>query len=172
MIYVEFTGEMNRLSEVFGKNKYPKAMLQRVWYYSKEILIDDFKHWVTWAIDNLDLAPKVPYFRSKAQAFRFANKSEFRPTVEPITCQHCLDTCICFIKDQDGSEIFVRCDCDQENNPQVNYNKELPVYDGKYQRIDIKIEDWKPVEGMKDFNNKMLLWKEKMKISKQYWAQT
>jgi hypothetical protein len=180
-----FRSQLIRVSEQFGAKAITAERSRMIWHVTKDLHEGAFMRIVDHFLASFRYAPLPKDFieaalreRAGMSQARFQEQSSSR---EP-QCNKCCDAGVFEVShDMSGKIVFVRCSCDagkdyyQCDIPQWNAfkigNEFTPLYMGDNQRYLIWKPDggWKPGQGMSQLNEKTLMWKSKMKESREFW---
>lgn len=120
MIQIEFDNLINELVQVYGERSFPSAVKKRIWNYCQDMTKAQFHGAVTWAIDNLDKAPRISYFKTR---------TNLTPQLAPKGCPSCDEGRIYKTDTQRiGQPVVFRCFCEAG----WHWSSDIPIWNESY----------------------------------------
>lgn len=169
----QFQLQIQRLESAFPGKHFSGQRVDLIWSAVCFLDIDSFMKIVDNMISSFRFAPLPKDFADAAKEER--NKEtkwlsqDERNKIEatPIKCRQCFDSGIVYLKNQHGTEVWSRCNCELGiTNPSL-----LPIYSPQWPNHKLQrfpSEDWIPKE-IGTLENLMNGWNEKKRISELYW---
>lgn len=151
MKHDDFLREIERLSNVYGKNKYPKERADAIYSLVGFIDADEFRNQVTQFIGQSDKAPMLSdfqeAFRSKLHDRKEQLKEQFVKDLSD--CLHCGNSgVLSLICKTTGNSFSFQCNCPRGKMLYPNFPKTYPGIDEKfttYRKFDSKSVDYSKI---------------------------
>lgn len=179
MTLMEFTGQMDRLKQVYSEKAYPEERVKQIWDKIRNRDERVLAHAVALLIADCVQAPMTTKIL-EAMSVAQRNYQNFRQNAlksnsgPEIDCLFCYDTGINYVREKDNPVVWVRCSCDMglQNKFRYTFPKwgSPELRDLNLERLDFPVSEWIPPNGEIENRNELAeVWKYKIQLAESYW---